>query len=86
MERLVIFALDGVLRIPDDGMEAAILPPYKREKERVLEEFERSYLQTALRLSRGRLREACRRTGLSSRQLYNLMRKHGLSKEDFFTS
>jgi len=86
MERLVIFALDGVLRIPDDGMEAAILPPYKREKERVLEEFERSYLQTALRLSRGRLREACHRTGLSPRQLYNLMRKHGLSKEDFFTS
>ena len=86
MERLVIFAPDGVLRIPDDGMEAAILPPYKREKERVLEEFEKSYLQTALRLSRGRLGGVCQRTGLSSRQLYNLMRKHGLSKEDFFSS
>jgi len=85
MERLVIFAPDGVLRIPDEGMDSAILPPYKGEKERVLDDFERSYLETALRMCRGRLTEVCQRTGLSSRQLYNLMRKHGLSKEDFFS-
>jgi DNA-binding NtrC family response regulator len=84
IERLVIFSSDGVLRIPDDGMETAILPPYRSEKRRVLDEFERSYLETALRLSSGRLGRVSERTGLSARQLYNLMRKHGLSKEDYF--
>jgi len=86
IERLVIFSSDGALRIPDAGMESAILPLYRLEKERVLDDFESSYLRTALRLSRGRLNEACRRTGLSSRQLYNLMRKHGLRREDFFVA
>jgi DNA-binding NtrC family response regulator len=84
IERLVIFSTDGLLRIPDEGMESAILPPYRIEKERVLDDFEDSYLRTALRLSRGRLSEVQDRTGLSARQLYNLMKKHGLAKEDFF--
>lgn len=84
IERLVIFSTDGVLRIPEDGIESAILPPYKNEKERVLEEFELSYLKTALRITHGRLTEVSERTGLSLRQLYNLMKKHGLDKADFF--
>ena len=84
IERLVIFSSDGVLHIPDEGIESAILPPYHDEKERVLTSFERPYLETALRLARGRLSEVCERTGLSARQLYNLMKKHELEKEDFF--
>jgi len=84
MERLVILSADGVLRIPDEGMESAILPPYHREKQRIIEEFESSYLEMALRLARGSLGEVSRRTGLSPRQLYNLMQKHGLRKEEFF--
>ena len=83
MERLVIFCTDGVLRLPPDGIEAAILPPYRQEKQRVLDDFERSYLTTALRLARGRLTDVAERTGLSSRQLYNLMKKHALQREDF---
>jgi DNA-binding NtrC family response regulator len=85
VERLVIFAEDGVLRLPADGVEAAILPRYHEEKQRVVDEFECGYLRVALELSRGRLSEVCERTGLSNRQLYNLMRKHGLAKEDFFS-
>jgi len=86
LERLVIFCTDGVLRLPEEGIESAILPPYNQEKRRVLDEFESAYLVTALRLSRGRLKEACQRTGLSARQLYNLLRKHGLRREDFFAT
>ena len=84
IERLVIFSPDGVLRIPDEGVEAAIVPPYRQEKQRVLDQFESAYLRTALRLSNGRLADVCKRTSLSSRQLYNLMHKHGLNKEDYF--
>ncbi|MCP4901484.1 MAG: sigma-54-dependent Fis family transcriptional regulator [bacterium] len=84
IERLVIFSTDGVLRIPDEGMDSAILPPYHKEKVRVTDEFELQYLKTALRISRGRLAEVCKRTGLSSRQLYNLIKKHELNKEDYF--
>ncbi|MCD4750521.1 MAG: sigma-54 dependent transcriptional regulator [Thermoanaerobaculales bacterium] len=86
IERLVIFSTDGVLRLPDDGIESAILPPYRQEKERILDSFEMEYLKTALRLARGRLADASERTGLSARQLYNLMKKHGLDKEEFFLS
>ncbi len=85
IERLVIFCTDGVLKLPESGIERAILPPYHEEKERVLSEFEHTYLTTALKLARGRLSDVTARTGLSTRQLYNLMKKHGLAKEDFFT-
>ncbi len=85
-ERLVIFAEDGVLRLPLNGVEAVMLPRFHVEKQRVVDEFERGYLRMALEISRGRLTEVCDRTGLSNRQLYNLMRKHGLEKEDFFGS
>ena len=84
IERLVIFCTNGVLHLPEEGIESAILPPYRDEKERVLGEFELQYLSIALRLARGRLAEVTERTGLSTRQLYNLMKKHGLEKEDFF--
>jgi len=84
MGRRVILYSDGVLRPPDEGMESAILPAYHREKRRITDEFERSYLETALRLARGSLGDVSRRTGLSPRQLYSLMRKHGLRKEEFF--
>ncbi len=86
IERLVIFCSNGVLHLPEEGIESAILPPYREEKERVLDQFERHYLSTALKLSKGRLSEVTDRTGLSTRQLYNLMKKHGLAKEDFFIS
>ncbi len=84
IERLVIFCADGVLHLPEEGIESAILPPYGEEKDRVVGQFERQYLSTALKLSKGRLSEVTDRTGLSTRQLYNLMKKHGLEKENFF--
>jgi DNA-binding NtrC family response regulator len=84
IERLVIFCTDGVLHLPEEGIESAILPPYREEKDRVVGQFERHYLVTALKLSKGRLSEVTKRTGLSTRQLYNLMKKHDLAKEDFF--
>ncbi|RLE33136.1 MAG: hypothetical protein DRJ61_07880 [Acidobacteria bacterium] len=84
IERLVIFCADGVLHLPEEGIESAILPPYREEKDRVLGQFEREYLSTALKLCKGRLSEVTDRTGLSTRQLYNLMKKHDLEKEDFF--
>jgi DNA-binding NtrC family response regulator len=45
--------------------------------------FERDYLQRVLRLCRGRVGDAARRSGVNERTLYAMMRRHGLRKEDF---
>ena len=45
--------------------------------------FERAYLTDLLQATGGRIGESARRAGLSERALYDLMRRHGLRKEDF---
>ncbi|HEX9725596.1 MAG TPA: sigma-54 dependent transcriptional regulator [Vicinamibacteria bacterium] len=45
--------------------------------------FERSYLARLLETTGGRIGETARRAGVNERTLYNMMRRHGLRKEDF---
>ncbi len=45
--------------------------------------FEKRYLEHVLTVSRGRVGEAARRSGVNERTLYAMMRRHGLRKEDF---
>jgi DNA-binding NtrC family response regulator len=49
----------------------------------VVTEFERRYLTALLRASSGRIGETATRAGINQRSLYDLMKKHGLAKEDF---
>ena len=76
LERLVIFASDGVIRVPEEG--ASLLLPFYAEKERVVAAFEEAYLRRGLQLVGGNLAELSRRSGISPRHLYNLLRKYRL--------
>jgi len=79
LERLVIFASDGVIRVPAEGAEAVL--PFYPEKERIVAAFEEAYLRRGLQLVGGNLAELSRRSGISPRHLYNLLRKYRLHEE-----
>ena len=82
---------DDVRRMEEPGRrltgvadEAALLAlPLKEARERLLEGFERRYLEALLVETRGRVGAAAQRAGLSERGLYEKMRRLGLSKEAF---
>lgn len=56
--------------------------PYKEIRERVLDDFEHSYLESLCRLFAGNLSAASRASGLSRRHLRTLFRKHGFDTND----
>jgi DNA-binding NtrC family response regulator len=76
LERTLVRCRDGVLRAP--APTGALLPPFRHEKQRLIDEFEREYLTCALARCSHRLSDIAERTGISPRQLYNLLHKHGL--------
>lgn len=78
LERLVVFMKDGVVRPAVESERAQPLREFAEEKRKWVGEFEREYLRTALGVCGGHLGETARRTGISARQLYNLIHKHGL--------
>lgn len=57
----------------------------QNERKKVLDEFERKYLQELLRLSRGDLKEATNIAGVGIRQLNKFIAKHQLNRKDFVT-
>ncbi|NIO03033.1 MAG: AAA domain-containing protein [Proteobacteria bacterium] len=50
-----------------------------------IEEIERRYLRELLAIHGGRINRSAEAAGISIRQLHNLMKKHGLRKEEFKT-
>jgi len=56
---------------------------YAEARRRVLDEFERGYVSALLRSAGGRVGEAAARAALNPRTLHELMRRHGLRKEDY---
>lgn len=63
-----------------DEWDGKTLAQVRRE---ILDRAERLYLQMVLRKSRGRIGKAAAMAGIHSSNLYNLMKKLGLKKEDF---
>ncbi len=57
--------------------------PWKDVRDSHLNELEREYLHRLLSITRGRLVDASAHSGISSRAVYAMMRKHGFKKEDF---
>ena len=57
------------------------LGAYKDEREQALSEFEKKYLNRLMDLSNGQIQAACDLAGLSRPRLYELLRKHGLTKD-----
>jgi DNA-binding NtrC family response regulator len=57
--------------------------PLRKARREVVAAFEKAYLAGVLRSTRGRISEAARHAGINERSLYELMKGHGLKKEDF---
>jgi len=78
-------AVDGIAALE---LPAAVAPrltevPLHEARERLLESFERRYLEELLRETRGRIGEAATRAGITPRSLYEKMKRLGLRKEAF---
>lgn len=57
--------------------------PLAEARRKGVEEIERSYLTQLLTERRGRIKDTAQAAGISSRQLHKLMKKYGLTKEQF---
>jgi len=57
--------------------------PLVEARRDMLASFERAYLSQLLSETGGKIGETARRAGINARSLYDLMRRHGLRKEDF---
>ncbi len=55
----------------------------KEHRQAGIEKIERLYLKEVLVEEQGRINDTARRAGITTRQLFKLMKKHGLRKEDF---
>jgi DNA-binding NtrC family response regulator len=62
------------------GLQPDYALPFKEAKERLLEVFEREYLQRLLAQSTGGVAGAARQAGIDRKHLYSLLDKHGLAK------
>jgi DNA-binding NtrC family response regulator len=69
---------DSGMDIPGDWMDA----PYHEARDRMIADFERTYLRALLRRARGNTSQAARLAGVDRTTLYRLMQKHGMSRED----
>ncbi|MBN1829659.1 MAG: sigma-54-dependent Fis family transcriptional regulator [Deltaproteobacteria bacterium] len=52
-------------------------------RRRGIDEVEKRYLEEQLRRRRGRISETAKASGITTRQLHKLMKRHGLDKRDF---
>jgi DNA-binding NtrC family response regulator len=71
--------LQDVVRLPEAWLEQS----WKLVREGILVAGERAYLVAILSQTQGRVGEAAKRAGLSTRALFEKMRRLGLRKEDF---
>lgn len=73
-------------RPPDELISSPAIDdarPFHQAKKDVVNDFERRYLQGALRRSKGNISRAALASGKPRRVFFELMRKHGMSSEDF---
>jgi DNA-binding NtrC family response regulator len=68
---------------PPAVTEELTAQPLAAARQQVVEDFERVYLEAVLAEARGRVGEAAAQAGITSRALYDKMRRYGLRKEDF---
>jgi DNA-binding NtrC family response regulator len=62
---------------------AGPLHPFNRERARALEQFERSYLDRAMRSSNGNVSLAARRAGKERRTFRRLLKKYGMDRQGY---
>ena len=62
------------------SQDAAPLPRFKDFRTQTLDQAEREYVQSLMRQTQGNITQACRISGLGRTRLYELMKKHGISR------
>jgi two-component system response regulator AtoC len=68
--------------LPGGGMVDLSLP-FGEAKQKLVEQFEREYLERLLAQHKGRIGDAARAAGMAERNLYEKMKQHGLSRDDY---
>ncbi|NTU59484.1 MAG: sigma-54-dependent Fis family transcriptional regulator [Deltaproteobacteria bacterium] len=99
MESAVVIGSGRVIRPPQirdamgaevfsqiEGSEAQPDLPFAEALERVVEQFERSYLNVQLRRFGGQIQKVARVTGLSRRTIERKMKKYSFERRDFLPS
>ena len=61
-----------------DGGQVDASVSYDESRRRAIEEFERRYVSSLLRLHKGKVSQAARAAGIDRVYLYRLMRRHGI--------
>jgi two-component system response regulator GlrR len=88
LERAVLLAPGQVLMasdidLPDPVQDAIERESFQSMKARVVESFERGYLENVLRSTNGNIANAARAAGKNRRALFQLIRKHNIAPESF---
>jgi two-component system, NtrC family, response regulator GlrR len=81
LERCLVFRATAPLgdnAAPAEALSVDPSAPYAVERERVLNEFERRYFESLLRLHDGKVARAAVAAGIDRRYLYRILRRHGL--------
>ncbi len=68
------------------GSSSRETTPFQESKRRVIEEFERKYISTLLRVHRGNITHAARAAKKNRRAFWELIRKHGINVEQIRAS
>jgi DNA-binding NtrC family response regulator len=76
-------ASSGGVPGPQDTEDEWLQMPLKAARARLLEDFEKRYIESILQATKGRVGEAAQKAGIDSRTLFTKMRQYGLDKQDF---
>lgn len=74
---------EAVLCMSESCAKFSTEAKFQQAKQQVVREFERGYLQNCLRVCRGNVSAAAAHAGMPRSAFHRLMRKHGLSADDF---
>jgi two-component system response regulator GlrR len=80
--RAVHMATDGIIEPGDLGLPGALLP-YKAEKRRILDAFDREYLTRLMSRFGGNVTRAAQAAGKERRDLGKLLKRHGFDPRKF---
>ncbi len=78
-------SVPALARTPTDPFADLLELPLRQARERLLERFERAYLEALLTRTRGRMQRAATLAGITPRSLYDRLQRRGLRKEEYRT-